>query len=344
MKVNGQDYRTVWMEDRVIKTINQLCLPERFEIVSLHDVHQVVQAIRTMVVRGAPAIGATGAYGLAQAALQLVAVDLDQLDKARQLLQQTRPTAHDLTHGLEYVFSRLAPQTSLPSLQAAALAAAQTYADQSVEACRQIGIAGAGLIHDGDTILTHCNAGALAAVDYGTALAVIRMAVLACNDITVFVDETRPRLQGAMLTAWELQQENIPHYIIADNAAGYYMKKGEINVVLTGADRVAQNGDIANKIGTYEKAVLAKENGIPFYVAAPISTVDIHCNTGGDIRIEERAEAEVLSIKGVNIAPADSHAKNPAFDVTPAKYIAGIITEKGIIEPGNIKNIIAGNV
>jgi len=187
--------------------------------------------------------------------------------------------------------------------------------------------------------LTHCNAGWLAFVDWGSALSPIYSAKRKGKEVFVFVDETRPRLQGARLTAWELENENIPHAIIADNAAGYYMKKEEINLVITGADRIAANGDTANKIGTYEKAVLAKENNIPFYIAAPTSTIDINCPSGDDIPIEERDESEVLEIKGVRVANPKSHAKNPAFDITPAEYITGIITEKGIIKPNEINSL-----
>jgi S-methyl-5-thioribose-1-phosphate isomerase len=192
------------------------------------------------------------------------------------------------------------------------------------------------LLHDGDTVLTHCNAGALATVDHGTALAVIRAAHQSKKNIHVYVDETRPRLQGAKLTAWELGQEGIPHTIIVDNAAGFLMQNGEIKMVITGADRVARNGDSANKIGTYEKAVLARENGIPFYVAAPLSTIDFRCKKGSDIPIEERDPVEVLQLNGERIAAPGSEARNPAFDVTPARYIKGIITEKGIFPPDNI--------
>ena len=211
---------------------------------------------------------------------------------------------------------------------------------EDINTNKQIGINGNKLIKENSTILTHCNAGSLATCDYGTAISVIRIAHESGKNINVFADETRPRNQGSMLTAWELSQENVPHAIIADNAAGFYMRKGKINICFVGADRIAANGDFANKIGTYEKAVLAKENNIPFYVAAPLSTFDINSKTGEDIPIEERSEDELLYIHGIDenkiirkirIAPEESHAKNPAFDATPAKYITGIITEKGIV-------------
>ncbi|UCD38992.1 MAG: S-methyl-5-thioribose-1-phosphate isomerase [Fidelibacterota bacterium] len=336
MIINGRPYRTVWMEGTVIKTIDQTLLPGRFEIVSLRDHHEVAESIRSMIVRGAPAIGAMGAYGLAQAVSQLDRGDLNEIERLKQFLHATRPTAYDLTHALNTIFEKIARESDLPAMQQAAINAAEAYADQSVEACRLIGEHGNRLIRDGDVILTHCNAGALATVDYGTALAVVRIAHYEGKDLLVYVDETRPRLQGARLTAWELSQENIKHLIIADNAAGYYMQQGEIDIVITGADRIAANGDAANKIGTYEKAVLAKANNIPFYVAAPITTIDFQCDSGEHIPIEMRDESEILSIAGKRVAPLTSHASNPAFDITPAEYIEGIITEKGIIDPAGI--------
>ena len=225
---------------------------------------------------------------------------------------------------------------------------ANSYADWSAENCKKIGSFGNEIVKEGSKILTHCNAGALACVDYGTALAPMRAAHENNKEIFVFVDETRPRLQGSRLTAFELAEEGIKHAIIADNAAGHYMKNGEIDLVITGADRIAANGDVANKIGTYTKAVLAKEHGIPFYVAAPSSTIDFDTATGEDIPIEERKEEETLHAWGlsdqgvfqrVRTSPKSSNAKNPAFDVTPAELITGIITEKGIFKPGEIRNI-----
>jgi S-methyl-5-thioribose-1-phosphate isomerase len=342
--INGRPYRTVWMEGAVIKTIDQTLLPGRFEIVSLRDHYEVAEAISSMIVRGAPAIGAMGAYGLAQVVSHLDKADLDEIESLKQFLHATRPTAHDLTHALNAVFDKIVQEPDLPGMQQTAIKAAEAYADQSVEACRKIGEYGNKLIHDGDVILTHCNAGALATVDYGTALAVVRIAHCEGKDIMVYVDETRPRLQGAKLTAWELSQENVRHVIIADNAAGYYMQKGEIDIVITGADRIAVNGDAANKIGTYEKAVLAKTNNIPFYIAAPISTIDFQCDSGEHIPIEERNENEILIIEGKRIAPMNSPARNPAFDITPAEYIDGIITEKGIFKPDEIRGLVPGNV
>jgi len=339
MKINDSDYRTVWMEENIIKTINQPILPDKFEIIELNNYVEVADAITTMIIRGAPAIGAMGAYGFAQAINHMTSFDLEEIKKIKGILFETRPTAYDLSHGLDYIFDKIKNLDNLDKAKAVSLEYAKKYADNSVEACKQIGIYGDSLIKNNSSILTHCNAGALATVDYGTALAPIRMAHYNQKKIFVFVDETRPRLQGARLTAWELVQEKIPHAVIVDNAAGHYMRKGNIDLVITGADRIANNGDAANKIGTYEKAVIAKENNIPFYIAAPLSTIDFNCPTGDDIPIEERSEKEVLEVRGVRLTPKESKALNPAFDVTPAKYIKGIITEKGIFTPDQIKSL-----
>lgn len=346
MLVNSQNYRTVWMQDSSVYMINQQLLPHKFEIYQSKNYKDTANAIKTMIVRGAPAIGAAGAYGLAQAALLYEGEDFDDfrkhIDSAYNTLNSTRPTANDLNYGLNFVKSKMFAHGSIANSKMKAFEAADEYANWSVEMCRQIGEHGNKLIKDGQNILTHCNAGALACVDFGTALSPIRIAHYNKKNIFVFVDETRPRNQGASLTAWELAQEKINHTIIADNAAGFFMKQGKIDFVIVGADRIAMNGDVANKIGTYEKAVLAKENSIPFYVAAPLSTFDINCASGEQIPIEERSQDEVLFMNGLDedgnlkkfrISPQESPAKNPAFDVTPAKYITGIITEKGIIKP-----------
>jgi len=307
------------MEDGIVKIINQPLLPDKFEIYSCKDYKETAKAIKDMIVRGAGAIGATAGYAMAQAFIAG-----ENIQEAAQLIKNTRPTAQNLFYAVDKVLKAKNKEE--------AVKIANQIADEDSEASGKIGEYGEPLIKNNSKILTHCNAGWLAFVDWGTALSPIYAAKRKGKNIFVFVDETRPRLQGAMLTAWELSQEKIPHAIIADNAAGYYLKKGEINLVITGADRIAANGDVANKIGTYEKAVLAKENNIPFYVAAPTSTFDLKCESGDKIPIEERDEKEVLEIKGVRIAPKESHARNPAFDVTPAKYISGIITEKGIIK------------
>ena len=318
MKVQGKNYRTVWLEGKVVKLINQPLLPHKFEIYECKNYKETAHAIKTMIVRGAGAIGATAGFAMAQAFLAG-----EDIKKAAEVIKNTRPTAQNLFYAVEKV--------SKAKNKEEAIKIANKIADEDAGSCKKIGEFGESLIKNNSKILTHCNAGWLAFVDWGSALSPIYAAHRNRKKVFVFVDETRPRLQGSQLTAWELSNENVPHVIIADNAAGFYMKKGEVDLVITGADRIAANGDTANKIGTYERAVLAKENGIPFYIAAPTSTIDINCSSGNKIPIEERDEKEVLEINGIRIANKTSHAKNPAFDVTPARYIKGIITEKGII-------------
>ncbi|MFH1054639.1 MAG: S-methyl-5-thioribose-1-phosphate isomerase [Candidatus Altiarchaeota archaeon] len=328
MKIEGKNYRSVWMEGKAVMMIDQRLLPHKFSIIKLKTVDEVCDAIKTMAVRGAPAIGATGCYGMALAQLTRYPTK-----KAYKKLLSTRPTAYDLKDGLDYYMKN----KGTPNKKADA------YADESAERCRRIGAHGAKLIKDGMRILTHCNAGALACVDWGTALAPIRVAHRGGKRITVYVDETRPRLQGARITAWELKEEGIPHKLIADNAAGHLMASEKVDLVLVGADRIALNGDFANKIGTYEKAVLAKENKIPFYVAAPSSTFDMKCPGGRQIPIEERASEEVSCVEGIDgtgqvtkvrITYDHCPTMNPAFDVTPSRYVTGFITEDGIKKPG----------
>ncbi|MBN1502739.1 S-methyl-5-thioribose-1-phosphate isomerase [Candidatus Woesearchaeota archaeon] len=343
MLIQGQNYKTVWMEGNIIKLINQPLLPHRFEITEVHNYEEVYLAIKTMVVRGAPAIGATAAYGVAQAVYDFqgpLKALKHHLAKVNKRIASSRPTAQDLFHGIANVTNSTINSKTVKEAKKKAVEAAEEYANNSVEECKKIGEHGSKLIKNNFKILTHCNAGALATVDYGTALAPIRIAHYNSKKIFIYVDETRPRLQGARLTSFELGEENIPHAIIADNAAGYYMRQKEIDICIVGADRIAANGDVANKIGTYEKAVLAKENDIPFYVAAPLSTFDLNCSSGNKIPIEERDQSEVLFSIGwndngdfnkVRISPENSKAKNPAFDITPARYITGIITPKGII-------------
>ncbi|MBI2653285.1 S-methyl-5-thioribose-1-phosphate isomerase [Candidatus Woesearchaeota archaeon] len=346
MLVNNQNYRTVWMQDKYVYLINQQLLPHKFGIYKSKDYIETANAIKTMIVRGAPAIGATGAYGVAQAALEFKGNNFEkfkkQIEKAEKTLKSTRPTANDLFYAIDFVKNKIMQNITIENAKKDSVKYANEYADWNVELCRKIGEHGNKLINQNQNILTHCNAGALACVDFGTALAPIRISHYNKKNLFVYVDETRPRNQGASLTAWELAQEKIPHAIIADNAAGFFMKKGKIDMIIVGADRIAMNGDVANKIGTYEKAVLAKENNLPFYVAAPLSTFDINSKTGEDIPIEERSSDEILYISGIDknkkirkirIAPEESSAKNPAFDVTPAKYVSGIITERGIIKP-----------
>jgi len=314
MKVEGKEYRALWFENNTVKFIDQRKLPYKFEIYTAKTVDDVAFAIKNMVVRGAPSIGAAAVYGMV--------FGEKEIERTVEMLQQTRPTAYDLFYGIAYMVDAIENGKN-------ALEAAHEYVEDIIKQCRQIGEHGEKLIKDGAKILTHCNAGALATVDYGTALAPLRLSHKNGKDIFVYVDETRPRLQG-LLTAWELQQEEILHAVIADNAAGYFMKNGDIDLVITGVDRIATNGDIANKIGTYEKAVIAKENDIPFYVAAPTSTFDKSINDGSQIIIEERSRRELSEINGKKIMPNWTKVKNPAFDVTPAKYITGYITEDGI--------------
>ncbi len=346
MLINNQNYRTVWMQDSSVYLINQQLLPHKFEIYQCKNYFETANAIKTMIVRGAPAIGATGAYGLAQATLEFRGNNFEDfkehITKAEKLLKSTRPTANDLFYAIDFCKEKILKNFDVENAKIDAVKYANEYADWNAELCRQIGEHGNKLIKNNQNILTHCNAGALACVDFGTALAPIRIAHYNKKNIFVYVDETRPRNQGSALTAWELAQEKIDHAIIADNAAGFFMKNKKIDMAIVGADRIAMNGDVANKIGTYEKAVLAKENNVPFYVAAPLSTFDVNSKTGDDIPIEERSDEELLyifgidenkKIKKIRIAPENSSAKNPAFDVTPAKFITGIITEKGIIKP-----------
>ncbi len=342
MRVNGEQYRTIWMEGPVVRMIDQLLLPHRFEIADFKDVEEVCGAITNMTIRGAGAIGATGAYGIAQAAM-LAGDDalMKGVQHAAERLKQTRPTAQNLFTGIDYVMSAVQGQKEPARARQAAVDAANRYADLDALACKKIGEYGAELIRDGARVSTHCNAGWLAFVDWGSALSPVYYAAQEQKKrLFVYADETRPRCQGANLTAWELVNEEIPHAIIADNVTGALMKQKRIDIVIVGSDRIARNGDIANKIGTYSSAVVAHENGIPFYVAAPISTIDPDCPSGENIPIEERDENETLYVQGkddagnlsrVRIAPEKSHALNIAFDVTPAKYIAGIITERGIV-------------
>jgi S-methyl-5-thioribose-1-phosphate isomerase len=334
MLINGKEYRSVWFEEGRLHLIDQNLLPFDFKTVSCQTHQEVADHISRMTVRGAPAIGAAGAYGMALAAHNAPDNQFRaSLREARSLLLESRPTAIDLHNALDFVYEQTLK--FIPDYDHArnvALLAANEFANISAEDCRKIGIIGAELIPDGARILTHCNAGALATVDWGTALAAIRMAHRKGKNIFVYVDETRPRLQGSRLTAFELEQEGIPHAIITDAAAGFYFWKKEIDLVITGADRICLNGDIANKIGTFEKAVLASEFKIPFYIAAPLSTFDLSCREGRQIPIEIRDEAEIKLFGGEYLSNPNSPALNPSFDITPAKYITGIITPKGVFK------------
>ena len=343
--------RTIEWRDGQVLMIDQRVLPLKYEVIAYTDYHAVATAIQTMVIRGAPAIGAAAAFGMALAGLQSNATTrsdlLRDLEEAASVLRKSRPTAVNLFWAIDRML-RTATDESLDSaddVRDALIREAQRLADEDVEINRRMAEHGAALVRDGDTILTHCNAGALATVDYGTALGVIRMAHEQGKRIRVFADETRPRLQGARLTAWELMRWDIDVTLIADNAAGHYMRKGLINICFVGSDRTAANGDVANKIGTYKLGVLAKENGIPFYPVVPTSTIDLSLKNGDLIPIEERDEREVTEIEGVRIAPLGVKVGNPAFDVTPAKYVTGIVTENGIAYPPfevSLKKVVSG--
>lgn len=336
-------------QSEALLLINQLLLPHRFEMVACHTYQEVGEAIRQMVVRGAPAIGVTAAYGMALAARRSRASDgaslLEELTEAARFLGATRPTAVNLAWALGRSHARaaelVADGASVAEIGGRLLDYAIETHEADVAANRAMGAWGATLIQPGDNVLTHCNAGALATAGYGTAVGVIRAAHEAGKPIHVWVDETRPFLQGARLTAWELQQEGIPCTLITDNMAGHFMQRGKVQFVVTGADRIAANGDAANKIGTYTLAVLAKENGIPFYIAAPLSTIDLSLPEGGAIPIEERSAEEVTTLGGQRIAPEGITAAHPAFDVTPARYIHGIITERGIARPPFTSSLLA---
>ena len=337
MNVKGKKYRTIWMEDSSVFMIEQNLLPFEFKIFEAKTYKETCFGISTMIVRGAGAIGAAAAYAMAQAFLEAPENGFwEFLEKAKKDIEETRPTARNLFYAVDRVFE--AGKISVEN----ALAEAQKVADKDAEDSQKIGKFGSELIKDGFNIETHCNAGWLAFVDHGTALSPIYYAHYQKKKVFVYVDETRPRSQGARLTAWELKNENVPHVIIPDNAGAFLMSQGKVDIMIVGADRIAVNGDVANKIGTLEKAIVAKEYGVPFYVAAPTSTFDLECKSGKDIIIENRSQDEVLYQTGINengekqkvlVCSPGSDAINPAFDVTDAKYITGIITEKGIIKP-----------
>lgn len=320
------EMRALWFDKGKLYVIDQRALPYRFEILSLSDHHQVADAIKNMTVRGAPTIGAAAAYGMV-----LASNNGENPEKAARILKATRPTAYDLFHAVDFMICEIKAGRD-------PLEAAEEYVDNLVEKCRLIGMYGSDLIKDGDKIMTHCNAGALASVDYGTALAPIREAWKSGKDLFVYVSETRPRLQGTKLTAWELLNEGIPHAIIVDGASGHYMQQG-VDLVITGADRIVRNGDFANKIGTFEKALIARYTGTPFYVAAPLSTFDFSIDRGDDIPIEYRGEEEVTCLDGIRVAPENSRAYNPAFDVTPASLVTAFITEKGVFRPDELSRL-----
>ncbi|MDY0344710.1 MAG: S-methyl-5-thioribose-1-phosphate isomerase [Lentimicrobium sp.] len=338
MKVGHIHYQTIWFEDSAVYMIDQNLLPFTFSIKKCSTWKETCTAIRTMNVRGAGAIGAAAGFAMAQAFMTG-----DNPAFAREQIRSARPTARDLFYAVDKVFN-----AGIISV-AHALATALEIAVENQEAGRKIGSFGETMLKDGARVLTHCNAGWLAFVDYGSALSPIYQAHRKGKKIFVYVDETRPRSQGARLTAWELMNEEIEHLIVPDNAGAYLMSQGKVDMVITGADRIAANGDTANKIGTFEKAIVANHFGVPFYVAAPCSTFDFDTLLGKDIEIEQRNADEVNYQTGpdvegklhtIRVSNPGSDALNPAFDVTPAGLISGFITEKGIVAPGRIRKIL----
>jgi len=365
--INGRSrhFRTVTFDQEAnsVRLIEQRLLPHKFRVIGTRDFRETAAAIRDMVVRGAGAIGATAAYGLAQGARAFRGRNLQQfaatVKEVYQVLKAARPTAVDPVNAMNQVRAAMLPGKTVEERQSLALAAAEEFANQDVRHCLEIGRHGAKLIGNGMTVLTHCNAGWLAFVDVGSATAPMYAAQEQGRKFHVYCDETRPRLQGATLTAWELAQQKIPHQIIADNAAGHLMQRGKIDLIIVGSDRtLGRTGEVANKIGTYTKAVLASRHGIPFYLAIPLSTLDWNLKSGMDIPIEEREPSEVLGAWGamavrkpsfrprlrnsqstrayVRLANPSSDAINPGFDVTPPELITGIITPAGIFRPRDL--------
>jgi methylthioribose-1-phosphate isomerase len=328
--------RPVYREGRLLRVLDQRLLPSQEVWLTMEKTPEVAIAIREMVVRGAPSIGVAAAYGAAFAMRSGAAtLPSDRFETARRVLGATRPTAVNLFAALDRMERRFREVAGDPPerIEIALVDEADRVADETLESSRRLGRYGAELLSTGMTVLTHCNAGGLATGGYGSALGVIRAAVEEGKAVRVLAPETRPFLQGSRLTAWELARDGIPVEVITDSMSGHYLSRGEIAAVVVGADRIAANGDTANKIGTYSLAVLAKENGVPFYVAAPTTTIDLGCPDGTAIPIEERAAAEVLSFAGHSIAPAGVGARHPAFDITPARYIRAIVTDEGICLP-----------
>jgi S-methyl-5-thioribose-1-phosphate isomerase len=322
--------RALWYARGVLSVLDQRALPGATRVLRLRTLAATARAIRTLTVRGAPTIGVAAAYGMVLAQREGRYTPAG----AARLLGATRPTAVDLFVGIEAVRGVWAAGGDVE-------AAADAYRDRVVDECRRIGTVGAPLFAKTRRVLTHCNAGALATVEWGTALAPLRVAHQRGAHLFVWVDETRPLLQGARLTAWELARDHIPHAVIADNAAGHFFSTGQVDAVVVGADRIARNGDFANKIGTYEKAVLAREHGVPFYVAAPWSTFDAGRATGANIPVEERDPEEVANLGGRRLLPKASRARNPAFDVTPARFVTAFITPDGIVRPRALARTLA---
>jgi methylthioribose-1-phosphate isomerase len=333
-----------WLDGR-LRILDQSRLPREQIFANLDNYHDVVLAIKEMKVRGAPAIGVAAAYGIALGASNIETANKDeflaQLNQVIQTFTASRPTAVNLFQAINRM-KKAAKGDGVTEIKNSLVNEAKRIHQEEVTATKQLSQLGAGLIKDGFTLLTHCNAGPLATAGYGTALGVIKAAKEQGKKVSVFATETRPLLQGARLTTWELRQEDIPVTLITDSMAGYFMQQRKIDCVIVGADRIAANGDVANKIGTYTLAVLAKESKIPFYVAAPTSTIDLSLSSGDEISIEERSPDEVTHIQGVLIAPEGIRAANPAFDVTPHSYITAIITEKGIIREPYTKGLNTG--
>jgi methylthioribose-1-phosphate isomerase len=330
-----------WTSDGVVM-IDQTRLPREEVYVTCRTYGEVADAIRSMVIRGAPAIGVAAAMGVALGVLR----SDDRFEDICNTLARTRPTAVNLFWAIDRMKRLYESLRGRPiaEIRARLVTEAQQIRLEDIAINEAIGQYGAPLVPDGKTILTHCNAGALATAGYGTALGVVRAAVASGKKVDVFADETRPFLQGARLTVWELQQDGIAATLITDNMAGHFLKSGRIGCVVVGADRIAANGDVANKVGTYSVAVLAKENGVPFFVAAPISTLDLTLASGDEIPIEQRAASEVTHVFGVQVAPDQTRVENPAFDVTPNRYVSAIITERGVARAPYMESLRALSV
>jgi methylthioribose-1-phosphate isomerase len=332
-----------WFGDS-IKILDQTLLPFEETYLQISDYREMVTAINLLRVRGAPLIGVSAAYGIALGALKIDYSKRncwDELNEVVGAIRSTRPTARNLFMAVERMENIIDRERQPAILKQALVSEAASIHNEEIEYSRLISQYGSKLIIDNDTILTHCNAGPLATAGYGTALGIVIQAFFDGKKLEVLVDETRPLLQGSRLTAWELKKNNIPFKLITDSMAGYFMKQGKVNAVIVGADRIAANGDTANKIGTYSLSVLAKAHGIPFYFAAPTSTIDMNTNSGMEIVIEERKPEEITNIRGIRIAPENIAVANPAFDITPQKYITAIVTERGIIKRPFRQNIAA---
>ncbi len=337
--------RTIELRGKSVVLVDQTRLPQELRLVRCRSAEEVARAIECMQIRGAPVLAAAVAMALAVTALRSKAREraqmLRELEAAAARVRRTRPTGVNLFVGLKRVLYAAHSARDTREIRAAVVREAKRIADEDVEANRQMGKHGARLLKSGDVVLTHCNAGALATVDYGTALGVVRAAWRQGKRIRVIATETRPFLQGARLTAWELKREGIPVTVITDNMAGYCFSKKMIDSVLVGADRIAANGDVANKIGTYSIAVLAKEHRVPFYVVAPTSTIDLSVRSGREIPIEQRDANEVIFIGGKRMVPKDVRVLNPAFDITPARLVTAIVTERGVVKPNELKSLFA---